>query len=150
MFIVTPGWLDEALFLHLRNYYKKVCIVTRFEDLVLKRLAGVKDFTINKVKTLSDMVVCYDKNDATLYDCKYFPVGISHIKESLLKKKGNFDVCFIGAAKNRQNYIESIYQKCKGLNLNCFFYLTGVPQDKRSIEGICYGLLYINCKIKAV
>lgn len=136
--IITTAWLDKSLFRFLRRRYKDVFIIMRFEDIIHKRLQGIKHFSFEDVQSYSDAILCYDKKEVINNKFHYFPVGISCIDKTLIKSRDNYDVCFIGAAKDRLELIEEAYQKFCELNLKSFFYITGVPVHKRKQNGITY------------
>lgn len=122
---------------YLQKKHPDAKFVAYYADLVKaphrKRLSN-PDYLRDKF----DAILSYDSSDAELYGLGYYPTSFSDIK---MNGENDFesDVYFLGKAKDRFEKIIDVYDKLRARGLNCLFYITGVPKEKRSeLPGVRY------------
>ncbi|MDE6444893.1 MAG: hypothetical protein K2K64_10825, partial [Muribaculaceae bacterium] len=123
-----------------RRFYPKAKIVVYFTDLIKinnMRFSNAP-IDINYLKSLSDLILTYDPEEACHFGLTYYPVPLSRI-ENISDVKEVWDVYFIGQAKNRLPLIMQTYHALskKGLKVN--FIISGVPKNNQeNLPGITY------------
>ncbi|MBQ7999882.1 MAG: hypothetical protein IJ298_01530 [Ruminococcus sp.] len=125
----------------LYDYIKKLNpdnkAVVIYCDLISK-----KQWDISKVKSVSDMIVTYDKGEAEEYGVDYFPLDFyGAVEEVTTPDTFENDVYFLGFAKDRLEEIHSAYRVLSDAGCKCKFIICGT-QEKDRIEG--EGLHYIS------
>ncbi|MFW5982955.1 MAG: hypothetical protein ACOCQ4_00500 [bacterium] len=121
-FLVELGFLE-----YLKKKFPDSKFVVFFQDLIdLKR-----NLDINVFKKKFDLLISFDHREANKYNIAYSPLVNSKSKLDLSSSLPETDVYFLGAAKNRLDEIISAYEILKAKNLNCDFYITGVPKEKQ-------------------
>lgn len=100
------------------------------------------DIWKNPDKYYANMIISYDSEDAKRHGVMYYPNPYSEIKDKCILKlcsREKYDVCFIGAMKDRHEKIIEAYNHFIKLGLNVFFYVT---YEKHHVfkkhEGIVY------------
>lgn len=137
------GYMD-----YLKKTYKNSKCVVVFMDTVESYKRYYKDkfhngFQIEFYMEKCDLLISYNKTDAETYHMHYYPSIYSKksimdiYKESELGLP-EYDVFYIGKAKDRLNEIHEIYEKLINKGFRCDFYVTEVPESSRVREGIHY------------
>lgn len=102
------------------------CIAFYF-DLISKR-----NVDIEKLKDHTDYIVSYDKKESEKYDvCYHETVGYAPINNVTTPTKFDFDVFYLGYAKDRLNKIHATYKFLINSGLKCKFIVCGVDKNKR-------------------
>lgn len=135
-FVFLMGWLvnsREPFFKFLKRKYKDCKLVLYFEDLVSSR----SSLNLGLIDKYFDLVLTYDKGDADKFHFVYCPTFLSKI--SGVSSKGNiFDVCFVGAAKNRYDCVMNLYQYLTSKGLKCDFTVAFLQENQIKIQGVNY------------
>lgn len=127
---------DHGLYKYIKSLNKNNKIVILCGDLISK-----KDWDINRIKSVSDMVVTYDKGEAEKYDFSYVPWENSYgaITEVNTPDSFLYDVYFLGFAKDRLPEIHSAYERFTAAGLRCNFVVCGTKAEERiKGEGLHY------------
>lgn len=111
-------------------------IVIQYEDLIRKK--NYKNFEL--VRASADYLVTYDADEAKDYHICLFDKQIySPIQEPTQPSKFDYDVYFLGFAKDRLDLIHRIYRKLSADGLKCCFIICGTkPEDRIEADGIIY------------
>ena len=122
---------SSSIYLYLKNTYRNSKVVFYFGDLVSRH-----KLDILKVVKNSDKVFTFDKGDAQKYNLIWLlePFSSSITKNKLLSEANNlinWDVTFVGHAKNRYEKIIEMYEVLVNKGLKCDFHIIGVPKHKR-------------------
>lgn len=89
-----------------------------------------------------DYIVTYDYGDAERYGLRYHNVPFS-LPNIHMEEKNEYDVCFIGKAKNRLSEIIAAYKYMIRNGINCKFIVVGAKRkDRLKEDGIVF--LYQN------
>ena len=111
-------------------------------DLISKKC----NYDYKLIRQKVDEAITYDRNEAEKYGIHWYPTRIYGRKERITEpKKFDFDLYFLGAAKDRLEQIIEVYDRVSSAGLRCCFLLAGVPKEKqeqrsgiRYIDGITY------------
>lgn len=103
-----------------------VCIAFYF-DLISKR-----NVDIERLKDHTDYIVSYDKKESKMYGVYYHEtVGYAPIMNVTTPSKFDFDVFYLGYAKDRLDQIHATYKYLINNGLKCKFIICGVEKNKR-------------------
>lgn len=128
---------EKSFFSYIKNLNPENKAVVLCGDLIAK-----KSWDIDKVKSMSDKIVTYDKGEAEEYGVDYFPLDFyGAIEEVTTPDTFENDVYFLGFAKDRLEDIHNAYKVLSEAGLRCKFIICGT-QEKDRIEG--EGLHYIS------
>ena len=122
---------DELYIKWLRKKYKNSKISFVFTNIVEK--SGAKQYGIvNKLNQIYDNVFAFDEQDSKKYNFKYNYL----IYEPIITQISNieYDLFFVGNAKERLNKLHEIYLKAKELGLKTCFYINGVDEKNQLKE----------------
>ncbi len=139
VFILTGMIYEEygsQLVRYIREQYSGSYIVLYLIDLLYK-----KSFTADAAKKDFDLVCSFDKKEAEKYKLGYLlePFSFNLLKGLSDVNIPEYDVTFVGHAKNRYDNIISLYEALRANGFKCDFRITGVPKSKRKYPGeICY------------
>jgi len=98
----------------------------------------------DKLRTIFDLILTYNPQDAEKYGFTYTPMFVSKIEKDKLPVFPKTDVVFIGAAKDRLKLLHSLYEKLSNYNLECDFHITSVENsDRKYPENIMYSDKYM-------
>lgn len=111
-----------------------VCIAFYF-DLISKR-----NVDIERLKDHTDYIVSYDKKESKMYGVYYYEtVGYGPITEVTTPSVFDYDVYFLGFAKDRLEQIHSTYNYLVNNGLKCKFIICGTKEkDQIQGEGLYY------------
>lgn len=132
---IYRSWEEKGFFDYLRKRMPRIKLVYFLTDIIESSI-HMKSITEGESKV--DLIVSYDKNDADKYGLVYYPVPYSDIYNEYLNEIQQYDVCFIGAKKNRLPQILEVYNHLITLGLKCAFYIIGMNDKEDCIDGICY------------
>lgn len=119
----------------IRKTFPQAKIVYFYQDLVA--LDRNKLDLIRK-KT-ADLIFSFDCGDAEKYRLLVHNFPYSKWREKLQGGTPEYDVCFIGKAKDRLPQILEAYRYFTAQGLRCSFSITGVPAEQQQYAGqICY------------
>lgn len=128
---------DDAYHRYLKSKYNNCKLAFIFTNIVNKSCA-YKNGYFNKLKNEFDLVITYDYQDAIKYGLFLHPYLYSKILDDS-NNKIDFDVFFIGHAKERLRLIHDIYKRLTSQGYKCLFYIAGVENyNKLDEEGIIY------------
>ncbi len=128
---------EKSLFNYIKSLNSENKVVILCGDLISK-----KKWDMDKVKSVSDMIVTYDKGEAEKYKVNYYPWGDVYdaIEDVTTPDMFENDVYFLGFAKDRLEEIHKTYKVLAEAGLRCKFIICGT-QEKDRVEG--EGLHYI-------
>lgn len=141
IFIFHAGyyWLRfNHYFEYLKSKYNDARFVYFFTDVVesYKCYFGNKydcGFDMEYIKKTFDVVLTYNKNDAIKYDLIYYPTPYSTACDTQTKGY-DWDVLFVGNAKNRLDELHRIYCILKQKGFLCAFYIDDVREEDQKYE----------------
>lgn len=127
--LMRSGFFDSV-----KNKFPKTFHVAYWDDLVRPNHLDSLKYALDKF----DLVFSYDEGDANRYGMRYYPSFYSkYIRDS--KVIPQYDVFFIGNAKDRLTRIYQTYDFLVSNGLNCRFIINGINgSDKRRGDGIIY------------
>lgn len=137
-FVLTPPWYDKTLIKYIRHKYPSCKIILHCKDTIKLATTNNTRLNINVMRSEFDGVIVYNELDARKYGFNYHFVGYSELNEEFIVSCNKCDVAFIGAAKDRLEDIRYVFDLLKNSGLNCYFYVTGVPEKDRRNDGIIY------------
>lgn len=126
---------DAGLFKHIKRQNPENKCVVLLGDTIEK-----KHWDIAKIKKLCDHIVTYNPAEAEKYDLSLF-TGVSYgpIMEITTPDVFEYDVFFLGYAKNRLQTIYRVYDVLTRKGLRCNFLLCGIKKaDRVAGEGLHY------------
>lgn len=113
---------EAGFYLALRKYFNNPKIVYYFCDLV--KIDARKQKLIRQIETQKfDKIFTYDPNDAEKYGFELINAPYSYSPEKTDSSKPDFDVYFIGKAKDRFQTILSLFSSLTESGLKCYFYI---------------------------
>jgi len=143
-FLLLAGGANNALLKYrlcerIKNTFVNSKIVFFINDLV-----GKTGQPVSLMKEYADLVYSYDPNDCIKYSL------INHVipySDYTFPQTGSpeYDVVFVGAAKDRLNDIMYIYFALTEKKVTCYFRIIDVPEEAQiQMEGISYsgGITY--------
>lgn len=129
-------WEERMFFSYLRKKIPNIKLVYFLTDIV-ESSSQIR--SIVEKECSADLIISYDKKNADQYDVKYYPVPYSDISSKYDVNAEEFDICFIGARKNRLSQLRRVYDYLVDKGISCDFYITGVEKsEQESASGIHY------------
>lgn len=120
----------------LKKEYPGCKIVINYIDIVATWSDSAKP---DNLRSISDMLISYDMDDAEKYNMHYHPTVYAEAKISKPNNTPKTDVFFVGGAKNRMKKILETYDKLEKAGLNCYFYVMDAkPPYNQERKGIKY------------
>lgn len=142
-FVVFYDWftLNIGTIEYIRSKYPNSKIVVVFNDLIsmkTMRFSGRK-LDIEYLKSIADKVITFDFREASLYNINYHAIPYSTPRNRLMIRQPEYDIYFLGQAKNRLNEILETYYKLSEIGAKLNFILANVPINKQvSLPGLSY------------
>lgn len=138
-------WYDDDLFEMLKKRYPDARMIFNFHDTVESKRKLIKGFSIEALKRVFDLVCSYSVIDANRYGLYYVPDMYSRLPLKDLPHYQEYDVVFIGAAKDRLQTIISVFDRLSSFGLKCWFYIVGAKRNERCFrKGITYSNKYLS------
>lgn len=142
-FIFSPGWYYPKYVEYLKKMYKDAKFIIYFSDTIESKIKNIPTINIKSIKKDFDLILSYNPEDVKKYDLKFSSIYYSKLTtkmQSSLPKYEEVDILFIGAAKNRLEIIEKLYDKFIELGLKCFFYVVVDKNfhQKKNQKGIIF------------
>ena len=138
-FVISSYILPLDYFTYLRKRYHSCKIVKVYRDLVSVIEKSNSEYSLENVKNTFDCIFSYDKGEAERFGLVYFDEIESKIELPDLMKYPKSDVFFAAKAKDRLPKIVKAYDILAQKGYDCYFYITGVPLEKRvERSGIFY------------
>lgn len=127
---------DFAFSKYLHKKYKdKIKLIYRFTNTYERSHIQYSYGKGSDIKSYYDAIFSYNKLDCKEYGFQYYPLVYSNYNDQSFDVI--YDCCFVGIAKDRLQFLHSVYLKLRSLNLKCKFYIFGVAeQDKLKEEEI--------------
>lgn len=123
----------------LYNYIKFLnplnkCVIY-YADLISK-----KGWDLDNARKVSDYIISYDKGEAEKYQIAYYDEMAYDILMDITEPTAfDYDVYFLGYAKDRLKQIYDVYFKLESAGVRCHFVVCGVsPTDRVKAKGIHY------------
>lgn len=104
----------------LRTECPELKTIYYFSDLVQLDKRRMK-ICSNREQFQADAIITYDQNDAARYKLHHFPLPFSLSKVEGENAAEDYDVCFIGRAKERYPDILSVYDELTAKGIKCHF-----------------------------
>ena len=121
----------------LKTKFPDCRIVYYFQDLISQDVS--KQVFIKNIPSQIDLVYTFDYADAENYGLEFHDIPYSYPQKESCENV-QYDISFVGAAKNRLNDIIAVYEKLKKQNLKSFFYIVGADDKaKESGQDFVYG-----------
>lgn len=139
-FIIDPTYLGRKLYISylfwLKKKYNDSKFVLYYEDLKYKY---DKSFELNDWVDFFDLIVSFDKAEASKYHILYHPTVSSYVEVPDNPNIPESDVYMLIQAKDRFPAIKSLLKHFSSIGLKCDFYVTMVPEaDRIYMEGLHY------------
>ena len=131
MYDQNPLLRDFGLLSYLRKKHPRLKIVYLFSNIVA--ISGAKVYRVEeKLNSHYDMVFAFDKLDSEKYGFDHNQL-IYTTKEVLPDYRDDleYDLFYLGLAKDRYPKLIEIYEKAKEEGLKCNFTIVGVPEEDR-------------------
>ena len=117
---------------HLRRKYSRCKIVYFINDLVAKT-----NQPIELIKSKADLVISFDPGDAMKYNVLYHVIPYS--KNTFCKSTVEYDIAFVGAAKDRLHTLLDIHKYLISNGVNSHFHIINAPEkDQEQLPGVVY------------
>lgn len=99
----------------------------------LSKVTGAKTFGIlSSLKNTYDQVYAFDKLDSEKFGFKYSKLIYAPIRENIITNvKPEYDLFYIGQAKDRLQHLIEIFRHAKNEGLRCKFFITEVPREQQ-------------------
>lgn len=126
---------DSRLCDYIRNLNPENKIALHYRDLL-----GSDENYLDMLKEKIDVIYTYDKGEAEKYGIKYDSSYVySRLAEVTEPADFEYDLFFVGYAKNRLSLIHNILKKATEEGVKCKFILVGVDdEDKLDLPGVEY------------
>ena len=133
--IIRSHWF-EIVDPHLeaiRYKYPNAKIVLLLSDMIdgscgyLKR---IKNFSVPYIKQRYDYIITYNYEEAKKYEIEFYelPYTKSKLKDDGIRE---YDLFFVGNAKNRLSNIHQLYLEATKLGLKCGFWINNVQEEEK-------------------
>lgn len=120
---------------NIRKEFPKAKIVYFYSDLI--NLDPNKQELMHS--GIADLICTFDPGDAEKYHLPCFNLPYSKLRQNYPKQSLEYDICFIGKAKDRLGKILDAYTYFSSQGLRCRFYVTHVPAEQQKYaDKICY------------
>ena len=129
---------EKGLYEYIKSINPQNKAVVLCGDLISK-----KNWDMDNIKNLCDMVLTYDEGEAEKFGISYFPWGSLYdaIDEVTTPECFENDIYFLGFAKDRLKEIHSAYKTFSDKGLKCKFIICGTDEkDRIQGDGLCYSL----------
>lgn len=91
-----------------------------------------QDFNMEVARQKFDALISFDKEDSKKYNLLFYPHVIPFPKKFVMKKTvEQYDVYFLGKAKNRINILVRLYKKFRQANLKILFEIAETKESER-------------------
>ena len=137
-FLLLAGGANNALLKYrLCERIKKTFVNSKIVFFI-NDLVGKTGQPVSLMKEYADLVYSYDPNDCIKYSLINHVIPYSDYTFQQVDSP-EYDVVFVGAAKDRLNDIMSIYFALTEKGVACYFRIIDVPEDAQiQIEGVFY------------
>lgn len=125
IYLFMVSWYYPSFYKYLRKRHPAAKIVLYFGDTIISKRRNIRNLNIEKAKKNTDIVYSYNPGDVRKYGLNYLPMCYSRDPHLMTFKEENWDVLFIGAARNRFKEIVESYNHCKRNGLKVFYYVVG-------------------------
>lgn len=142
-FVIFYDWFILNIFTieYIRKHYSHAKIVVVFNDLIKMKSMRYsrKPLDIDYLKSITDFILTFDFKEAEEYGLTYHPIPYSPPKLNNVKINPEYDVYFLGQAKNRLDEILSTYHRLIECGAKVNFILANVPDNQQvHLPGITY------------
>lgn len=105
-------------------------IVLHYRDLIKSEAKH-----IGMLKEKTDLIYTYDKGDAEKHGIYYYDAYVySRLAETTEPENFDYDLFFVGYAKDRLKFIHDVYKKTTDNGLRCKFIIVNAPNEEK-LEG---------------
>lgn len=138
--VVFYDWGPLAKDVNFPKYLKRrmpdVMLVYIFTN-VIRKSGAHKYHTFEKIRKAYDKIFVFDKEDTLLYHYETTPLIYTKDPDYMENEK-EYDVFFVGNAKDRLDSLHEIYERCEEAGLKCCFYINSVSLNKQKYSGVHY------------
>lgn len=139
VFIYFYPWIstvvDSGIMHKIKNISNNIIHVAMFYDIQI-----MNRHNLDSIKRNYDIVATYDENEACKANVSYIAPIYSRTKRMMSTDLEQYDLSFVGKAKDRYDLLIAIYDFLEKNNVTCHFFILGVPKAKRKKRaGIEYG-----------
>lgn len=127
---------DLNFFNYVRKKNPRIRIAYLFSNIV-KYTGALNMGIVNKLNMYFDKVFAFDKTDAVKYNFSYFPL-IYTKSVPMDNKEPEYDLFYIGKAKDRYEQLIRVFEKAQEEGLKCDFNIVGVPKEKQLYRDIIH------------
>lgn len=126
---------DPRLCDYIRNLNPDNKIALHYRDLIKSEAKHIE-----MLKNKTDVIYTYDKGEAEKYGIKYDSSYVySRLAEVSQPEEFDYDLLFVGYAKDRLNLIHRVLKRAVENNIRCKFILVGVKEDEKlNLPGVEY------------
>lgn len=124
----------EGVFAYLSAIYTNSKFVLLMSDMCEGEFGRLSEYGADYIKNIKrefDLVMTYHHKDAQRYHLNYkeqtFP-------SNCVKSQPNYDVLFIGRAKNRLDIIHRVYKRLTSHGVLCRFWISDVEKQKQLLD----------------
>lgn len=119
------------IFKLLKRKIKGISTVYCFTN--ISKDTGARTFGIlNSLKNTYDQIYAFDKLDSDKFGFNYSKLVYAPNRENIATNvKSEYDLFYIGQAKDRLKQLIDIFKHAKKEGLKCKFFITGVPQNQQ-------------------
>ena len=126
--IFTDNSIARIDYNYLHNLKQKYDITIALLNL---NTINKKEKLILKYFNLCDLIYSFDKGDANNYNLVYYPYNYSKFLISKDYEQPNYDVIFIGNAKNRLSVIHKLFDVIESNEYESVFYISNVKEKEK-------------------
>lgn len=165
VFIVRAGYDYEFIRTNAKRYlsehYDNCKFVMPILDTVescYKRNREINnyEYSMEEMKKIFNLIVTGNPMDVEKYELQYYPEPFSSNGVRLDSVK-EYDIFFIGAAKDRLGLIHNVYERLTSADVKCDFWVVGVPDTEQKFPEIKYNtpltytdMLKQSCKSRTI
>ena len=135
IFIFYEWWYDSDFMQWLKRKHKDVTTVLYLDDTVGMFRKTVRRASMDKVRKEFDFIFSYDADDVKQYGFRYTSAFFSKYEQKDLPDAPKSDICFIGLAKDRGEFITRIFNRLNG-SCDCNFVICSNRKDLHFPDGI--------------
>ena len=120
---------DLSFFNYIRKKRPGIKVFYLFSNIV-KYTGAQKMGILKDLNSYFDKVFAFDKTDADKYHFSYFPLIYTKCV-SMDNKEPEYDLFYIGKAKDRYQQLVRVFEKAQKEGLKCDFNIVEVPKEKQ-------------------
>lgn len=121
--------LSPWIFKRLKREYPNLSIVYCYTN--ISKISGSRGFGVfESLKDTYDIVFAFDQIDVKQYGFEYYRLVYEPSSKQHLSTQIEYDLFYVGQAKDRYNKLIEIFNKAESEGLKCKFFITGVSEKE--------------------